>query len=148
MSAENVELVRSFQPDPDVDVAHLVNDDEAAARLREQIGDCFDPEVECTMYFPGMAPVTYPGGLDGLRRAWRDWLRQWASYRVAIEEIVDGGEERVLVVHRVQGRHRADAPETTLRRGTVWTVRDARVVSVDFNLPYVEALAAMAATAR
>ena len=70
MSAENVALVRSFQPDPDVDVMHLVNDDDAAARMREQIGDCFDPEVACSMHFPGMAPVTYPGGLDGLRRAW------------------------------------------------------------------------------
>ena len=37
MSAENVELVRSLLPAPDVDIKALVNDEEAARRQREHV---------------------------------------------------------------------------------------------------------------
>jgi ketosteroid isomerase-like protein len=139
MSAENVELVRSLLPPPDVDVKALVNDDAAALRQREAIEHHYDPAVQCTMRFPGMAPVTYPGGLDGLREAWRDWLNSWDSYRVEIDDVLDGGE-RVLVVHRGTGRHSTTAEEVTRRRATVWTIRKGLVARVDFNVPYDEAL--------
>jgi ketosteroid isomerase-like protein len=140
VSAENVELVRSLQLAPDVDVASLVKDDEASERLSDVLAPLFDPSVECTMRFPGMARVTY-SGLDGLREAWRDWLRYWATYRFEVEDVVDGGE-RVVVVLRGHGRREPGRPETTLRRATVWRLRDRRVVRVDFNVPYPEALAA------
>ncbi len=140
MSAENVELVRSLQLDPDVDVATLVNDDDAAERLRAAIGRLFHPTVQCTMRLPGMAPVAY-SGLDGLRLAWRDWLMQWASYRVEIEDVIDRGE-RVVVLLRGHGRHEPGAPEVTRRRASVWTLHDRRVSRVDFNVPYGEAVAA------
>ena len=146
MSAENVELVRSCQLGPDADVAVLVKDDEAAGRLGEAIGRLFAPSVQCTMRFPGVAPVTYPRGLPGLRAAWLDWLRQWASYRVEIEDMIDCGD-RVLVVNRVRARRRADAPEITLRRANVWTVHDQLIVHVDFNLAYADWLTSGAATA-
>jgi hypothetical protein len=140
VSAENVELVRSLQLDSDVDVAALVNDDEAADRLRARIARLFHPTVECTMRLPGMAPVAY-SGLDGLRLAWRDWLMQWASYRVEVEDVIDRGE-RVVVVLRGYGRREPGAPEVTRRGATVWTLRDRRISSVDFNVPYAEAVAA------
>ncbi|HMD52776.1 MAG TPA: nuclear transport factor 2 family protein [Solirubrobacteraceae bacterium] len=146
MSAENVELVKSLQMGPDVDVASFLEDDEAVARLRDAIACSFDPLVQCTMRFPGIPPVTYPGGLDGLHAAWRDWLRQWESYRVEVEDVLDCGEQ-VIVALRVQGRRTPRSPETTHRRATVWTVREERVVSVDFNVPYDEAIASAQATA-
>ena len=139
MSAENVELVRSLMPPPDVDVKALVNDDAASQRQREAIEHAYDPAVQCTMRFPGMAPVTYPGGIDGLRDAWRDWLNSWDSYRVEIDDILDGGA-RVLVVHRGTGRHSTSSDEVTRRRATIWTIRNGLVVRVDFNVPYDEAL--------
>jgi hypothetical protein len=95
------------------------------------------------MRLPGMAPVVY-SGLEGLRLAWRDWLKQWASYRVEIEDVLDRGE-RVVVLLRGHGRREPDAPEITRRRATVWTVRDRRVSSVDFNVPYGEAVAEVGA---
>ena len=141
MSAENVELIRSLQVDPDVDVAALVKDDAASGRLRDVLERLFHPSVECTMRFPGMARVAY-SGLDGLHDAWRDWMKHWASYRHEIEEVIDGGES-VVVLHRSVARPRAGTPEVTRRRATVWTVRDRRVASVDFNVPPAEALAAV-----
>lgn len=138
MSAENVELIRSMHPGPDVDLAPLVNDDDAAGRLRDALEHLFEPSVQGTIRLPGMAPVTY-SGLDGLREAWRDWLRHWASYRDEIEDVIDGGE-RVVVVHRSYGRPKPGAPEIMRRRATVWTVRDRRIARVEFGVPYREAL--------
>jgi hypothetical protein len=145
MSAENVELVRSLLPPPDVDVKALVNDDEAALRQREAVEHSYDPAVQCTMRFPGLAPVRYPGGIDGMRQAWRDWLKSWDSYRVEIDDVLGGGE-RVLVVHRGTGRHSQDAREVTRRRATIWTIRNGLIIRVDFNIPYDEALVATGLT--
>lgn len=139
MSAENVELIRSLHVGPEVDVATLVNDDEASARLRMSLERMFDPSVTCTMRLPGMAPVSY-SGLEGLRLAWRDWLKQWVSYRVEIERMLDRGEQ-VIVILRGHGRRDPGEPEVTRRRASVWTLHDSRVASVDFNVPYNEALA-------
>ena len=126
---------------PDVDVVTFVSVDDRSGRRREAYGRFFHPTVQCTMRLPGMRAVAY-SGLHGLRDAWRDWLKNWASYRVETEDVIDGGE-RVAVVHRSVGRPRPGAPEVTRRRATVWTVRDGRVASVDFNVPYREALAAV-----
>jgi len=139
MSAENVALVRSLLPGPDVDVKALVNDDEAALRNRQEIEHLYDPAVQCTMRFPGMAPVTYPGGIEGVRNAWKDWLKSWDSYKVEIDDVIDGGE-RVLVVHRGSGMHSQGTEQVMRRRATVWTIRNGLVTRVDFNVPYDEAL--------
>jgi len=138
LSAENVELVRSLHPGPDFDLAPLVNDDQASDFWREVLSHLFESSVRATMRLPGMAPTTY-SGLDGLRDAWRDWLKHWTSYHDEIEDVIDGGE-RVVVVHRCRGRPRPGAPEVTRRSATVWTVRDGRIASVDFNVPCTEAL--------
>jgi hypothetical protein len=145
VSAENVELVLSFQLDRDGDVAGLLADEDAVGRLREEIEHSFDRSVRCTMRFPGMAPVHYNDGLDGLRAAWQDWLKRWESYRVEVENVIDAGE-RIVIVHRAHGRPRPGAPEETIRRAGVWTVRDNKVVHVDFNVPVTEALAAVGPT--
>ena len=97
------------------------------------------------MRLPGMAPVTY-SGLGGLRDAWHDRLRRWATYRDEIEAVIDGGE-RVVVLHRHRGQPKPGAGEITRRSATLWTVRDGRVASVDFNLPPAEALSAIGLTA-
>jgi SnoaL-like domain len=139
LSAEDVELVRSFQPGPDVDLAIVLNDEEASARWIDEVAQFFHPSVRGTMRFGGMAPVTY-SGMDGLRNAWRDWLRSWVSFRVEIEDVVERGDS-VVMVYRGRGRRAADAPEISLRRAAVWTLRDRRVADVEFNVPYDEALA-------
>ena len=90
MSLENVELVRSLQPGPDMDVAGILADEEATAGWLEEVAPFFDADVQCTMRFPGMAPVTYAGGVEGLADAWRDWLRAWSSFRFDVEEVLDG----------------------------------------------------------
>lgn len=140
MSSENVEVVRCLQPRPEMDLADILNNDEASRHWINEVAPYFDPSVQGTMCFDGMAPVSY-SGLDGLRDAWRDWLRHWVSLRAEIEDIIDAGEN-VVVVHCNHGRHRPEAPEITLRLATVFTLRNRLVVHVDFNRPYDAALTA------
>jgi len=141
LSAENVELVRSMHPGSGFDLAPAVNDDETTDWWRDRLADVFDPSVRGTMRLPGQAPVTY-SGLEGLRDAWREWLKDWASYHDEIEDMIDDGE-RVVVLHCCTGQPAPGEPEITRRSATVWTVRGGRVVGVDFNIPYGEALAAV-----
>ncbi|HMD57178.1 MAG TPA: nuclear transport factor 2 family protein [Solirubrobacteraceae bacterium] len=121
-----------------MDLTPIINDDEAVERWRDALAAVFEPSVVSTMRLPGMAPVGY-SGMDGLLSAWRDWLKHWESYRDEIEDVIDDGD-RVVVVHRFNGRPRQGAPETTHKHATVWTVRDGRIACVDFNVPYEEAL--------
>jgi hypothetical protein len=143
-SAENVELIRSLHPGPDVNIVALVEDEAAAGRLRDVIEHLFDPAIKATMRFPGLKPVTY-AGLDGMHEAWRDWLKHRTSYKDEIEDVIGDGD-RVLVVHRGYRQDSPDVPESVLRRVTVWTLQQGRIVGVDFNVPYADALPAVGAS--
>ena len=128
-----------MHPGPEVDLASVLIDEDELDRWRIALSGRFHTDVQATMRLPGMTPVGY-FGLDGLRAAWRDWLAHWASYRDEIEDVIDAGE-RVVVIHRYHARPRPGAPVIARRRATVWSVREGRVASVDFNVPYDEALA-------
>ena len=147
MSLENVEMVRALQPDPEMDVASVLADEILAAEWLGEVARYFAPDVQGTMRFPGMSPVIYKGGIEGLADAWRDWLRSWTSYRFEVEDVLDGGE-KIVVVKIGRGKQRPGAPETSLRRAAIWTVEDGVITRVDFNLPYEEALASIGLTAQ
>jgi hypothetical protein len=131
-----------MHPGPDFDLAPVLSDDAACESWREALGDRFDPSVQGTIRIPGAAPAIY-SGMDGLRQAWLEWLGHWRSYRDEIEDVIDGGEERVVVIHRSHGQLQPGDTQVTRRSATVWTVRDGRVASVEFNVPYDEALSSV-----
>jgi len=147
MSAENLELIRSLQPGPEVDVASVLADEILAAEWIGSVAHLFAPDVQGTMRFPGMSPVTYAGGIEGLADAWRDWLRSWSSYRFEVEDVLDGGD-RIVVVKIGRGKQRPTAPESSLRRAAIWTVTDGLITRVDFNIPYEEALSSIGLAAQ
>jgi hypothetical protein len=130
MPQENVELIRSLQPRPQVDVVELFTDDAANARMADAIEPLVDPAFVSSLHIPGAQPVSY-SGLDGLRKCWLDWLGPWTSYRTETEELIDLGE-RVLVFVRDYARTEPGAPEVTFLGATIWSVRDRRVDRVDF----------------
>ena len=130
MSAENVELIRSLQPGPKVDLVALFTDDDVAAQVIEAVRHLFDPGFVSVQHVPGAEPATHYG-LDGFRANWVDWLAPWASYRTEIEELIDAGESVVAVVCDY-GRREPDAPEVRMRTATVWTLRDGLIVRADF----------------
>jgi ketosteroid isomerase-like protein len=141
MSRENVELIRSIQPGPKVDLVALFSDEAPTAQLAETLGHLLDPAFECALRFPGATPTLY-SGLDGLRACWLDWLAPWTSYRVELESLIDL-EERVVTLTRDYGRREPGAPEVGQDSAAVWTVREGRIVRAEFYADRAEGLASV-----
>ena len=74
--------------------------------------DLFDPEIEFVSDFgPDRVTAT---GLDGMRRTWREQLRNWDRWRTGeIQELRDL-DDRVLVVNSVHGRGRQSGIEVEI----------------------------------
>ena len=130
MSQENVELVRSLLPGPDVDMVALFNDDSAGGELIQVIAPLLHPDFVSVKHVPGAEPDTAQG-LRALRAGWLDWLAPWASYRTETEEVIDLGD-RVVSVLCDYARREPDAPEVALKSAAVWTVSDGRIVRAEF----------------
>ena len=81
-------------------------------------------------------------GLEGLRALWLDWLDPWESYRVEVEDVIDAGDDAVVLV-RDFGRRAGMTAEVSVVGGAVWTLRDGRVARVAFYLNRGEALKAV-----
>ena len=81
-------------------------------------------------------------GLNGLREVWLEWLEPWESYRAEIEDVIDAGDQAV-VLSRDYGRRKGSDAEVPLRAGAVWTVRDGKIARADFYPERAEALEAV-----
>ena len=139
MSQENVELISGFQPAPEVDVAQLFRDDATADALLQALAPLVRADFECS----GRTSVetTSRVGLSGLREVWLVWLEPWENYRTEIEELIDAGDQTVVLV-RNYGRHKGSDAEVSLRAAAVWTVRDGKIARADFYTDRAEALEA------
>jgi ketosteroid isomerase-like protein len=138
MSQKNVEIVRELQPGPDVDLVELFRDDDRWSAFVETVGHFFHPD--CEFVAPRGAFAASRVGLDGFRAGWLDWLTPWATYRVEIEQAIDCGDRVVILPSDFGGR---GSHEVRAIGGAVWTVRDERIVRVEFYLDRAEALAAV-----
>jgi hypothetical protein len=138
MSQENVELIRALVPPPDTDVAAVFRDESLFEATREALAPLFDPGLESVGVWQGGTTYT---GVDGFRRMWLDWLQPWATYHVRVDELIDAGD-RVVVLVLDRGRRHDMETEVELMSGSVWTVRDAKLVRVEFCSNRSEALEA------
>jgi ketosteroid isomerase-like protein len=131
MSGENVELIRTLIPPPEVDVAALLRDDRLFKQMTAALDPFIDPGVECVaLWEPGADERSYVG-VGGFRQLWLDWLEPWAEYHVGVEELVDSGD-RVVALIRDRGRRADMDAEVELTAGSVWTIRDGRIIRVEF----------------
>ena len=140
MSQENVEIVRAVHPPSGSQLSELFRDEAVVQRLREAAA-YFDPNVEI---FGGSATgiAVTAHGIEGLIEAWREWLEPWEAYWTEVEDFIDVGEQRVVVLVRDHGRLRESEAEVENIGGSVWTIEDGRVVRVEFHADRDEALEA------
>jgi ketosteroid isomerase-like protein len=142
MSRQNVELVRSFHPAPDVDLARIYREDSqwavAAAALDPHLAQDFKCVARGYLEADG---ESFPG-LAGLRYLWLEWLTPWRSYRSELEEVIDLGDD-VLVLVRDFGRRAVNAPEIAVSSAAIWTVRDGKVTQITFFADRAKALEAV-----
>ena len=140
MSRENVEVVRGLQPGPEVDLAAVLRDDASFRAFVEAVEAAFHPEFEAVAV-GSMASGRYLG-LSGLRSLWLDWIEAWESYRVEVEDMIDAGDDVVVLV-RDHGRRAGMDTEVSVRGASVWTVRDGKVRRAAFYPDRAHALEAV-----
>jgi hypothetical protein len=141
MSRENVEIVEMLMLPSDTDLVRLVNDDAAWSASADRAVPFVDPEASIRIGIGlGEAERTY-AGIDGLRKAFRDWLDPWEQYYVAGLETIDCGD-RVLRLTEHTGRMRGSTSSVTLQAAEIATFRDGMIIDLASYPNHAEALKA------
>ena len=114
MSQENVEIVRRMYD------AWEQGDFEAALSY-------FDPDVEWS------EPPDNPGartwhGHDGVRGALTTWMGAWDDFRYECRELIDCGDDRVLLAAWQTGRGKGSGVQTSEENFSVYDVREGKIV--------------------
>jgi ketosteroid isomerase-like protein len=140
MSQANVDLILSLQPSPEVDLAQMFRSDESWATLADGVASLLHQDFECVN--PGAPGEQTHRGAEGFRAFWLDWLEPWASYRAEIEKAIDCGD-RVVVLAANFGRPHGGSREIKVSAGSVYEMRDGKIVRYEGYLDQVAALAAV-----
>jgi ketosteroid isomerase-like protein len=117
MSRENVELVQAV----------------FAAAARGETADVmalYDPDIEwdASRTQRGAMAGRVARGRDALLAWLRDWYGAWETVDDDLKELIEAGDHTVVSIMVQRARGRASGVEVEDRLGTVWTVRDGRVV--------------------
>jgi ketosteroid isomerase-like protein len=120
----------------------LFREEATATALAEAVAPLFHEDFEAVVqdWAPGQQ-VRY-AGLEGLRAAWLDWLDPWESYHTEAEDVIDAGDEVVVLV-RDYGRRAGMAVEVSVVAASVWTVRNGKIAKAAFYPNRSEALEAV-----
>ncbi len=145
MSQQYVEIVRA--------ATEAVKNPEAIAGLARgelDFTSIIDPEIEWDSrgardLVPDLADVYW--GHEGVRTYWRRWLEAWRYIEFDIQDIVDAGDEIVVLIcnQRQWGRHTgivSELPPFAL----IYTFRDGKVVRFRFFPDHGSALKAVGLT--
>jgi ketosteroid isomerase-like protein len=142
MSQEDVEIVRRLLgPFEQGDIVPLFRDETVAASMTAASAPFFTSDFECVFVRDDVGRAAY-SGLDGLRAAWLDWLLPWESYHADIEDVIDAGEGRVVVLTRDYACPKGATAEVYFVGAPVWTVRNGKVACIEFYWNRAEGLAA------
>lgn len=121
MSQENVEFVEG------VYAAAAGADKQALlAALPAIIAQVCDPEIEW-VEDPQRADGRIHRGHEGVRASWEEWLAGFEDYEFEVEEVVDCGDD-VLVVQTERGRGAASGAAVSSRNHVVLTIRDGKLL--------------------
>jgi ketosteroid isomerase-like protein len=123
LSAENVEIVRRLWDSP------------------ETTGETLDPLVEVHDHDLPDATGVYVG-YEGLSQWLSVWLEAWETYRVEAEQFVDAGDQVVAIIG-LRAKGKGSGIEIERRDGMVYTMRERRVVRIDYYGSVDEALDAV-----
>ena len=92
--------------------------------------ELLDPNVEFNLGTPDYE-TTPAHGPDQVEQQMRDFLANWADYRIEAEEFLDAGD-RVLVRARGHGLGKHSGVDVDMPLFGVWTFREAKAVRISF----------------
>ena len=113
MSQANVAAVRGMWE------AFLRNDFEAALAA-------FDPDVEWDG--TNLPDGKISRGLDAVVDHLTRWAEMWEVWQVELEDVIDAGQDRVIVFFHERGRSNAGL-DVDERHSELYVVRDGKIVS-------------------
>jgi ketosteroid isomerase-like protein len=126
-------LVGSISDEGAVDMIAL-----ASASVPPAFARAIDPAAETRFFTAGggtLGEMTGPfTGVDGFRAGWREWTAPFDSFTAIVEEVVDGGDGRVLLLVETRARLRGGGPEVRDHTAALYTVRDGRITAIDHYL--------------
>jgi ketosteroid isomerase-like protein len=109
----------------------------------DAIFECVNQDVE---WIPAMQ-VSFGGGplrgREGIESYVREVSDTWEEYRVVAEDFRDLGEDRVLVLSRIEGRGAGSGGLVDAEMGQVYDFRDGKIARVRTYLDHSNALEAL-----
>jgi ketosteroid isomerase-like protein len=118
MSRENVKAIRrGYEALNSGDIESAVN---------------LPPDFEFTL--PPMLPDVerHSSGGENFKRIWLTWRDQFEDFRIEVEEILDPGDDRVLVMAGIRGIGKGSGAEVrTPSFAQIWTFKDGVPVKMD-----------------
>jgi uncharacterized protein len=69
-------------------------------------------------------------GHEGVAELYSEWISSFEDFRVEVEEMIDGGADRVVVMTRLHGRFRGSSEEVNLIEAHVWKLLDGKAVEI------------------
>jgi ketosteroid isomerase-like protein len=143
VSQQDVELVRALLgPFEQGDLVPMWRDDAIVAALRQATAELLTPDFECVFVREDVGRSAYYG-VDGLRAAWLDWLEPWDSYHAGVDDVIDVGGGRVVVLTHDRARPKGASAEVKFLGAPVWTVRGGKLACIEFYFNRAEGLAAV-----
>jgi ketosteroid isomerase-like protein len=132
--------VKSFQLPSGSDLTALFGDDSAWTAYKVSIEPFVEPDCQFALVAWGQR-LEYTG-VDRFRQGWFDWLTPWASYRSETQDVLDVGDQVVVLVRDRGRRHDMDA-ELEMFGAGVCLVRNGKIARADFYASQAEALEAV-----
>ena len=81
-------------------------------------------------------------GVEGVAKLFSEWAASFENFQAEIDEIIDGGDEMVIVVARLHGRLKGSSEEVVLPETHVWKLRDGKAFEIREYRTKTEALEA------
>jgi ketosteroid isomerase-like protein len=110
-----------------------------AALGGEAAGQSWAPDIEWDM-----RPTGFPGfglyrGREQAKAFLSDWVGSFDTYDIEVEQVLDGGDGRVLAIVVQRGRASGSEVEVEMRFAQVYTVRAETITRVETFLNVDEA---------
>ena len=142
MSQRDVEIVqRLLAPFEQGDMIPLYRDDVISAAYIAATADAVTEDFECVFIREDVGRSTYHGA-EGLRAGMLDWLEPWDCYYAGVEDVIDAGDGRVLVLTRDHARPKGSDAEVSFLGAPVWTLRGGKLARIEFYWNRDEGIAA------
>jgi len=89
----------------------------------------FVPEHYAPDFVWDMSRAEWPGkaeyhGVEGVRDFFREWLEPWAEWDYELVDVVEGTEDRVVVIGVQRAVNRPGGVPVEMQMGQLWTLDD------------------------